>query len=75
MIIQNLRSQNVLKYSHLVLNGIPEKGLIAISGRNESGKTAVVETICFGLFGRTTPQQINHKPKYETFYLLPDVPA
>jgi len=53
MIIQNVRSQNVLKYSHLVLNDLPEKGLIAISGRNESGKTAVVETICFALFGRT----------------------
>jgi|GEM_PF-599615 len=53
MIIQNVRAQNVLKYSHLVLNDIPDKGLIAISGRNESGKTAVVETICFALFGRT----------------------
>ena len=53
MIIQSVRAQNVLKYSHLVLNDIPDKGLIAISGRNESGKTAVVETICFALFGRT----------------------
>ena len=53
MIIESLRAQNVLKYSRLVINDIPEKGLIAISGRNESGKTAVVETICFALFGRT----------------------
>ena len=53
MIIQNVRAQNVLKYSHLVLNDLPDKGLIAISGRNESGKTAIVETICFALFGRT----------------------
>ncbi|HEY5734501.1 MAG TPA: AAA family ATPase, partial [Gammaproteobacteria bacterium] len=53
MIIQNVRAQNVLKYAHLVLNDLPDKGLIAISGRNESGKTAVVETICFALFGRT----------------------
>lgn len=53
MIIKRLRAQNVLKYSHLILNDIPEKGLIAVSGRNESGKTAIVETICFALFGRT----------------------
>ncbi len=53
MILQGLRAQNVLKYARLVVNGIPEKGLIAISGRNESGKTAIVESICFALFGRT----------------------
>ena len=53
MIIQSLHSKNVLKYSHIALNNIPEKGLIAVSGSNESGKTAIVETICFALFGRT----------------------
>ncbi len=53
MILQNLRAQNVLKYAQLVINDLPEKGLIAVSGRNESGKTAIVETICFALFGRT----------------------
>lgn len=53
MILQSLRAQNVLKYAHLVISDLPEKGLIAISGHNESGKTAIVETICFALFGRT----------------------
>lgn len=53
MIIQRLHSKNVLKYSHIALNNIPEKGLIAVSGSNESGKTAIVEAICFALFGRT----------------------
>ena len=53
MIIQSVRAQNVLKYAHLVLNDLPDSGLVAVSGRNESGKTAVVETICFALFGRT----------------------
>lgn len=53
MIIKSVRAQNVLKYSHIALNNIPEKGLIALSGHNESGKTAIVETICFALFGRT----------------------
>ncbi|TNF97765.1 MAG: hypothetical protein EP297_09825 [Gammaproteobacteria bacterium] len=53
MIIQSVHAQNVLKYANLVLKDIPQNGLIAISGRNESGKTSVVETICFALFGRT----------------------
>ena len=52
MIIHSLRAQNVLKYARLELCELPEKGIIAISGRNESGKTALAETICFALFGR-----------------------
>jgi DNA repair exonuclease SbcCD ATPase subunit len=53
MIIQSIHASNVLKYTNLELENIPEKGKIAISGANESGKTAIVETISFALFGRT----------------------
>jgi DNA repair exonuclease SbcCD ATPase subunit len=53
MIINNIRAENVLKYAHLELNHLPTEGLIAISGRNESGKSTVGEIICFALFGRT----------------------
>ena len=53
MIIQSIQAENVLKYRRLMLDGLPERGLIAISGDNESGKTAIVETTCFALFGRT----------------------
>ncbi len=53
MIISSVRARNVLKYARLELATLPEKGLIALSGPNESGKTAIVETVCFGLFGRT----------------------
>ncbi len=53
MIIRTLRSENILKYRRLEIDGLPEKGLIAISGDNESGKTAIVETACYALFGRT----------------------
>ncbi len=53
MILHSVRAANVLKYARLELAGLPEQGIIAISGANESGKTAVVETICFALFGRT----------------------
>ena len=53
MIIHSIHATNVLKYAKLDLDNIPEKGKIAISGSNESGKTAIAETICFALFGQT----------------------
>jgi len=53
MIILSVHANNVLKYAKLELENIPERGKIAISGANEAGKTAIVETISFALFGRT----------------------
>lgn len=52
MIITRLKASNVLKYQQLELQ-LPEQGLIAISGQNESGKSSIGETVCFALFGRT----------------------
>ncbi len=52
MIITRLEASNVLKYRRLSLS-LPEKGLIAISGQNESGKSSIGESVCFALFGRT----------------------
>jgi exonuclease SbcC len=53
MIIHSISAKNVLKYKTLNLADIPEQGLIAISGPNESGKSSIGETVCFALFGRT----------------------
>jgi exonuclease SbcC len=53
MIITDLIAENILKYGSLELNNLPEKGLVAIHGLNESGKSTIGETICFALFGRT----------------------
>lgn len=53
MIITAVNAQNVLKYAELQLQNLPEKGIIAVSGHNESGKSAIGETVCFALFGRT----------------------
>jgi len=53
MIIKNLRAENVLKYARLELTNLPERATIAVTGPNESGKTAVGEAICLALFGRT----------------------
>ncbi|RMG35892.1 MAG: ATPase [Gammaproteobacteria bacterium] len=52
MIISRLEGTNILKYRHLALT-LPEDGLIAISGPNESGKSSIGEAVCFALFGRT----------------------
>ncbi|MDJ0806467.1 MAG: AAA family ATPase [Gammaproteobacteria bacterium] len=53
MIIHRIKAKNVLKYTSLELDDLPERGLIAITGPNESGKSTIGETLCFGLFGRT----------------------
>jgi DNA repair protein SbcC/Rad50 len=53
MIILSLTAENILKYRRLDLQGLPQRGLIAISGQNESGKSSIGETICFALFGRS----------------------
>lgn len=53
MIIQRIQSENFLKYTQLDINNLPDSGLIAVSGVNESGKTSIGETLCFALFGRT----------------------
>jgi exonuclease SbcC len=53
MIIHRISANNVLKYANLQLDGIPEQGLIAVSGANESGKSSIGEAVCFALFGRT----------------------
>ncbi len=53
MIITSIKSHNLLKYTELNLENLPEKGIIAISGNNESGKSSIGESVCFALFGRT----------------------
>lgn len=53
MIISDITAENVLKYTRLELHDLPEKGIIAIDGPNESGKSTIGEIICFALFGQT----------------------
>ena len=53
MIINRIRAENLLKYVRLELDDLPEHGLIAVIGHNESGKSSIGESICFALFGRT----------------------
>jgi len=53
MIITDITARNLLKYEKLDLLSLPDRGLIGISGENESGKSSVGEAICFALFGRS----------------------
>ncbi len=53
MIITGITAENLLKYGRLELDELPARGMIAVSGLNESGKSTIGETICFVLFGRT----------------------
>ena len=53
MIINSVSAKNILKYRNLDLQDLPDQGIIAISGQNESGKSSIGEAVCFALFGRT----------------------
>ena len=53
MILKHVEAQNILKYNRLHLTDLPANGQIAVAGPNEAGKTAIGETICFAVFGRT----------------------
>ncbi len=53
MIITAINAENFRKYTHLQLENLPERGLIALTGGNESGKSSIGDVIQFGLFGRT----------------------
>ncbi|UOG92838.1 MAG: AAA family ATPase [Candidatus Thiothrix sulfatifontis] len=53
MIITAINAENFRKYQHLQLENLPERGLIALTGGNESGKSSIGDAIQFGLFGRT----------------------
>ncbi|MBF0370368.1 MAG: hypothetical protein HQL52_13020 [Magnetococcales bacterium] len=63
MIIRNVFAENILKFTRLELTNLPETGGIAIKGANESGKSAVVESICLALFGRTFVLEAEHLQK------------
>lgn len=63
MIITRLYAKNVLKYGTLLLEELPQQGVIGISGPNESGKSSIGETICFALFGRTWSLDENSRRK------------
>lgn len=53
MIIKALSAQDFRKYENLQLDNLPERGLLAVVGGNESGKSTIGEAIQFGLFGST----------------------
>ncbi len=54
MIIKALAVQDFRKYANLQLDNLPERGLLAVVGGNESGKSTVGDAILFGLFGSTS---------------------
>ncbi len=53
MLIHSLQLTNFKKYANLLIDDIPEQGVIKVGGKNESGKTSIGEAVCFALFGRT----------------------
>ena len=63
MIITSVHAKNVLRYAELKLANLPRRGVIGISGANESGKTTIAEILCLALFGRTFSHAEDDFPK------------
>ncbi len=53
MIVHRLQARNALKYAHVDLSDLPDKGVVLVTGPNESGKSTLGELLCLALFGRT----------------------
>ena len=53
MIIRRIQATNALKYKKVELGPLPERGVILVTGPNESGKSTLGELLCMALFGRT----------------------
>ncbi|MEZ6186494.1 MAG: AAA family ATPase [Planctomycetota bacterium] len=70
MIVRRLKASGFMRYEELELAELP-RGVIAIHGENEAGKTTIGEAIAFSIFGRTVrtentdPSQAIHWDKDE----------
>ena len=60
MLIRSLKLINFKKYENLLIDDLPEKGVVKVGGKNEAGKTSIGDSVCFALFGRTF---LNNKKK------------
>lgn len=54
MIITALIAKDFRKYERLQLENLPARGILAITGMNESGKSSIGDAIQFALFGCTS---------------------
>jgi len=52
VIVRRLHANGFMRYEELELRDLP-RGVIAIQGDNEAGKTTIGEAIAFAIFGRT----------------------
>lgn len=59
MIIKALAAHDFRKYAELHLDNLPERGLVAVVGGNESGKSTIGEALQFALFGSTNQVGVN----------------
>lgn len=54
MIIQSIVLENFRKYEQLRVDELPERGVIAVVGGNESGKSSIGDALRFALYGRVS---------------------
>lgn len=67
MILRELKTWNFMRFRYMELKNIPERGIVAISGPNESGKSTVGHALFFALTGKATnsSSQLKHLINWE----------
>lgn len=68
MILRRLLAIDTLKYGRVELSDLPSRGVILITGSNESGKSTIGEIVCLALFGRTfalPPERIEKAVRWD----------
>ncbi|ABK45755.1 ATPase involved in DNA repair-like protein [Magnetococcus marinus MC-1] len=54
MIIHSIHGENLFRFATVQLDNLPHRGVIAIDGANEAGKSSLLELLLLALFGRTS---------------------
>ncbi|HPQ94929.1 MAG TPA: AAA family ATPase, partial [Thiolinea sp.] len=63
MIVTDLLAEDFRKYEYLHLEALPERGLLALVGGNESGKSSIGDAIAFALFGHSLAVDVTDSGK------------
>ncbi len=51
MLIRSIRAENFMRFEQVLVEDLPERGVIGLEGANESGKSTLGELVVFALFG------------------------
>ncbi|MCF6281055.1 MAG: hypothetical protein L3J28_02410 [Candidatus Polarisedimenticolaceae bacterium] len=61
MILRSIIADNLFQTRKIRLTELPENGIIAVSGSEQSARECVIESVCFALFGHTCVSELSYQ--------------